>query len=423
MRIPRSKPTLTILSAVALVALAACTEAPSSSKSSSSASSSDVKGVLHADKASGEPIKLGFLDPSQGPTAQPEAGLGAQGAVDYINNYHGGLRGRPIDLVSCKVDVTPESLISCANTFVQKGVVAVTEGFTLGDGAALPILNAARIPLVGYSGASLEAVFSQTSYFFGPAVGASAVAPFQYFKKNGAKSVAYIFGDIPAYHDYVAKQFDPIAKKLGINFKPVFYDLSNVNWTTIAASLIATHADVIGVPTLSEDQCTDLVRALQAQGYHGDALVGNCTDFASKLSLDSSINAYSLSGLWISQAYDAAPADAQKQLDIFRAAMKDSGHGDVVGTSAVPAFSTLVTLTDILTGSKAQLTPSGISAAVKGATDAPVFLGATATCDHSLWPGEAACGNSVLLLKAQKNGSFAPATKPPFTTVDAAILH
>jgi len=406
---------------VAALSLSACTEDSTSDEGLTV--SRDLSGVLEPDEAAGEPVVIGFLDPSRGATGQPGPLAGANAAVAYINKYHGGIKGRPIQLETCVVDATPESIVSCANSFVEKEVIAVTSSATFNDGAALPILDEAGIPLIGNSPASYEAAFSPTAHFFVPAVPAFTVAPFEHLKAGGVTSVAYIFGDIPNNRDYVAQQFDPISAKLDVDFQPVYYDLNNVNWTSLAASLIATKADVVGWPQLPEDQCTDLIRALQDQGYEGAILTGNCTRFARDIDLNDSIDAYALSGLWLEETYEAAPAPTQDQLDIFAASLKDAGE-EVNDQFSAGAFSTLVTLVDILTEADAELSADGVQAAVSAAVDVPLFLGPeTISCDSSAWPGQSACATGVLMLKAQEDGSFAPAADPPFIDVDPSVLN
>jgi branched-chain amino acid transport system substrate-binding protein len=416
---------LAVLGAAVLLSLMGCTQHSSSDANDDEANGNTVNpsDVLTPDKASGEPIKLGFLDPSRGPTAQPGSASGAAAAEKYINEYHGGISGRPIDLDLCAVDATPESIVNCANKFVQDGVVAVTESVTFNDGAALPILDAAKIPLIGYGAASFESVFSQTSYFFGPAVPSYTVAPFQYFLDNDQSSVAFIFGDNPNNRDYVKAQFDPIAQALGVDFQAVYYDDVNVNWTTVAASLIATKAPVVGVAQLAEGACTDLIKALVQQGFSGSIFVGGCTKFADEVDLPESVKVFTASGLWLPQARSSAPADAQQQLDVFSAAMGEAGQNEYLdNTYAVQSFSTLVTLADILTSADADLTAPGIDAAVKATKNAPSFLGGPISCDYSVWPGQSACTSAIITMQAQADGTFEPATDPAFTTVDPSVL-
>ena len=63
----------------------------------------------------------------------------------YINSVMGGVNGRPIDIVNCDSDGSPEKNISCANNFVQAHVVAVVDGWDQGMNSEYPILHSAGI--------------------------------------------------------------------------------------------------------------------------------------------------------------------------------------------------------------------------------------------------------------------------------------
>ena len=54
-----------------------------------------------AKKASGKPIVLGLLNLESGPVTFPEYRQAAELAVKYINDYKGGIGGRPVKLASC----------------------------------------------------------------------------------------------------------------------------------------------------------------------------------------------------------------------------------------------------------------------------------------------------------------------------------
>jgi branched-chain amino acid transport system substrate-binding protein len=53
--------------------------------------------------ASGDPIKIGYINQEGGTPAFPEASVGIDAGVWFINNFLGGVGGRPIELVKCFV--------------------------------------------------------------------------------------------------------------------------------------------------------------------------------------------------------------------------------------------------------------------------------------------------------------------------------
>ena len=95
------------------------TAAPTSGAPSSDAPTTDAPGespiseanLAHAlaytggpgGLASGDPITIGYVNQEGGTPAFPEATIGIDSAVWYINNFLGGVGGRPIELAKCTV--------------------------------------------------------------------------------------------------------------------------------------------------------------------------------------------------------------------------------------------------------------------------------------------------------------------------------
>lgn len=409
--------TTTALGVAALIAtISGCT-----ASSTTTTQSAAPQASLTENAATGAPISIGFLNPSRGPNSYPESGPGAEGAVNYINKFYGGLNGRPINMVDCETEATPESVLSCANKFVESKVVAVITGNTFNDGAALPVLESAGIPLIGNVPQDSATVASQDSFYTGPAQAVFAIAPLQFFKDQGKKSVALLQGDVPVNHEYVDTFMEPVSKKLGIDFQAVYYDPETPNWPTLASTLVSTGAEVVGTIALPENQCTDMVRALRDQGFTGDILAGACTTFATTLPPSTEGSDYIYSGMWLPATLNSAPQSAADQIKIFNAAMADAGHADARGLYAAMSFSSFVTMADILKSVQGDITSASIAQAYDQAIDVPSFLGPNISCDHTVWPGQSACSNQLLMLKAGEAGEFAPVSDPPFTAVDPSI--
>ena len=74
----------------------------------------------------------------------PELRIGAETAAAYLNE-HGGANGRPLEIVPCNVDGTPEKSIDCANQLVGDGVSVIMEGYDPSSDAMLPVLESAGI--------------------------------------------------------------------------------------------------------------------------------------------------------------------------------------------------------------------------------------------------------------------------------------
>src|SRR5215212_10742293 len=104
--------------AAAGVFVAGCGGDDSSSSSSSAKSDStpaaaatpDASAALGTEnKASGEPLVVGMLNLESGPVTFPEYRQAAEAAIEYVNNYKGGLGGRPLKLETCATDGQPST--------------------------------------------------------------------------------------------------------------------------------------------------------------------------------------------------------------------------------------------------------------------------------------------------------------------------
>lgn len=102
-----------------------------------------------ANEATGEPIRIGYVNQEGAPTGSfPGLREGTEAAVDYLNRDLGGVDGRPIELVTCLVNGTPESSQKCANEMVQERVPVVLAGLDFSGPSGTAILAAAEIPYV-----------------------------------------------------------------------------------------------------------------------------------------------------------------------------------------------------------------------------------------------------------------------------------
>ncbi len=79
-------------------------------------------------EASGEPIRVGFANNT---SFFPETADGAELAMDFINEELGGIDGRPLDLVSCQVEVAEDGAGCGAEFANDDGIVLAIAGALL----------------------------------------------------------------------------------------------------------------------------------------------------------------------------------------------------------------------------------------------------------------------------------------------------
>src|SRR5207249_7605312 len=149
----------------------------------------------------------------------PEMRVGSEVAVDHVNTKLGGVNGRPLQVVRCASDGSPEKSIDCANKMVEAKVVLVHEGTDLGADAVLPILTAAKIPLVGHVQFGPKQMADENSYFLGAAAVAYGGAALKFYADPGLKSVEGFLPDQPSSHAFTDGVLTPTAAKLGMKYK------------------------------------------------------------------------------------------------------------------------------------------------------------------------------------------------------------
>ncbi|GGN31536.1 branched-chain amino acid transport system substrate-binding protein [Actinoplanes campanulatus] len=361
------------------------------------------------------PIRVGFLNPSGGPVPQPGADTGAQAALSYLNGEFGGIHGHPIELVSCDTDTTPERAQSCANTFVEKKVVAVMDGYNLSSSAALPALTAAQIPLVGMIPFdSVTGAKAENRVFFAAPQASFLVGALQAFQSAGKKSVTLALADTPASHQTIDKLLPVVAKALGIEAKGIYFSPTNPNFTAVASAIAQDNPDVGGlIAAPSEAVCTALVKALRQLRYQGTIFTAACTDYI-KAAPQQSAGGALYSSNWLPAASAYAPPQAKTELALAQRYIKAVPDA-VPGYYAYGEFALFATFAQAMSAApETELTGPGVLRSLKGLKDFPSFLGPNITCGSATSPN---CTTQMLLFGVQSDGSVKPVTETWITPV------
>ncbi|MEV0354968.1 ABC transporter substrate-binding protein [Nocardia sp. NPDC050697] len=373
-------------------------------------SSSDAGGtsIAPGNQASGEPIKIGLFNPSKGPATQPGVTTGKNAAVEYINNQIGGINGRPIEVVDCGVDNTsPESTISCANQFVQAGVVATIDGYNAESLAAMPILTSAGIPLVGQIPFNTAtAASAENRVFFGPHPAGFLVGFLQSLKQAGKNSLTLVNADLPQAHQVFDQLLAPLAAQLGMDVKSAYYPPASPNFTALASTIADGSPAAGGLMTAPNDNtCNKLAQALKSVNYSGTVFLAACTEYVELLGAQA-VGSQSYSPVWLAPAADSAPEPAKTNLKTAEKFIDNAGG--TAGFYAYGTFATLVDFAQALTAkAPAEFTGPAILAALKGLTDYQSFLGPKLNCGK---PSTPTCTSEMLLFEVTADKKQAPVT-------------
>jgi branched-chain amino acid transport system substrate-binding protein len=406
----RSARALTLASlAVVLLGAAGCTTSEGSDDGGSAATTpvaDEVPTTEAGTAASGEPVKLGYVNTDTGATAIPELTEGAELAVERINEHADGINGRPIELVTCGTDGTPESSASCANKMVDAGVVAVIEGGDLGSDAKVPILGDAGIPLLGTSTLGTGQSLNQKAFFFSPAATTYPAAEVDLAARVGATNVTLLIPDVPQVPivtDIGKKQAD----LNGVQFQVVTFDPAAPDFDASLAAIMSNGSDAIAT-IATDDWCTGMIRAAQTAGFEGDLIMGTCSRFTDELGLEETEGVYGLSSVWAPRSIDAAPDEAKVVINEYIAAMDEAGKGDDVVSLMYGGYVAVQQAAWVLSTITGELTPATVLAAMSAMVDGPNPLGEPITCNPRPQPGFSGCTPGWLMMQQQPDGQAKP---------------
>lgn len=355
----------------------------------------------------GKPLRIGWVNLEGGTLSLPEARIGAEAGVAYVNGHLDGVGGRPVELVRCDVDGSPEKSVDCANKMAEEKVGLVLSGIDPSGDAMLPVLRSAGIPIVGHGADGPAQQTEKNAMFFGAAAPAGLAAPLTFFASQDIESFTFLMPDVKWSKTITGQVLEPTAQGLGMRQKTLHYDIANPDWSSLAASAAAGKPDLVGGPIFTDDQCVALLGALRAGGYPGKVFGGACSGAVAKaLGTENAAGLMTYTDMWRVDARDDAPPAKQKEIDTYVSAMKEAGQeSKAENILAQAGFADVVNLARILGKDPAHAEGKQALAAIKKTVRFDSFMGPTIDCDGSAWPGQSNCGNSVLLYENQPDGS------------------
>lgn len=386
--------------AVALAALAVATACSGGSTGKSSSPGTAATGS----KATGQPLRFGFVNMEGGAVSLPEVRVGAEVGVDYVNGKLGGVGGRPLAMVRCDVDGSPEKSIDCANKMVEAKVAFVREGVDLSSDAMLPILSSAGIPLIGHIAFGARQLTDAHAFFLGIPTTAGALAPLKHYADAGKKSLSFLVADVPGVR-VLPLLLAPYAVSFGVNPNVTFYDEVRPDWNVLVAKAMASKPDVIGVPLATENDCTAFITAARAAGFKGELFAGSCSTFISALG-SKATGVVTLFDRWRPEAMADAPPAKQAELRTFLDAAQAAGKSRQAVGLAPATFADTVDLAHILSTINGAVDGPAVEAAIKATKKLDGFLGPGLTCDGSIWKGQNGCSSSVVFYQVQADGKM-----------------
>jgi ABC-type branched-subunit amino acid transport system substrate-binding protein len=181
---------------VAALAMTSCASSGSSTVNSDKGNSSAAAGGAGTSGAtSGSAIRVGVIADVTSPVSPYPDGLPAVKAHIAAINASGGINGRKIELSSCDTQGNPNQAANCARQAVANGDVAVLAYFTNIAASFYPILEAAKIPIIGDMCCGPQGSYANAYHFGGGAATDEVGSGLFLARDGGCKTVAVVSSD------------------------------------------------------------------------------------------------------------------------------------------------------------------------------------------------------------------------------------
>jgi len=267
---------------------APATEAPTSDAPTSEAPTTDApaasgisdEAIAHAVEyvggtagaASGDPYVIGYVNQEGGTPGFPEASIGIDSAVWFVNNFLGGVGGRPIELVECII-TKEEDGQKCAQEMLANDAVQVVITGAMLNGNA-PLLDGLKDKKPVYISNPLTTpeFLATDAFAFTPGspgvVAGLAVFAAKFIPELEGKEVnkvAVVYGDNPAGQIAFSALTKPVLEGLGVAEVTGVAAADTAGATEMAGLIQAAGAEDADVfyPLVTIGSCIAVYDALQ----------------------------------------------------------------------------------------------------------------------------------------------------------------
>jgi branched-chain amino acid transport system substrate-binding protein len=358
----RAMPLATALTTLTLT-LAAC--GSSSEKGSGTPTASAGAASSSPSAAGGPAIKLMTLTSLTGPQPRPQVPAAAKAAAKAVNDG-GAVGGKPIEIVSCDDKFTPQGAGDCARQAVAQNVTAVVGAVSAFGDAYMPILEKAGIPVVASLPNSAAETTSPLSYPITSSAlvltAAAAVA-----KAKGAKSIAYLGPNVPAYSGLI-QLTKGLLQGVGVQLKgSTTYNPTATDYTQYAATAYGSGANAVFPVLTAAGTLPAFVNAVEGGGYSFDktfTVLAGSTFTPS--ALDGQLKG-KLNGVYVINSGQTPTDTSLPGIKTFHDEVAASGEKVEFDDSALEAWVGVHVIADLLGKSTEPITSATLVAAMKAA--------------------------------------------------------
>jgi branched-chain amino acid transport system substrate-binding protein len=355
---------------VGLLCTAACSDDDAGSggkvENQNTRDNAEVLGTKKA--AAGEPVKVGFVSDGRGPAIDnTHQAVAADGVVSYVNDYLGGIAGRPVELVKCETRFDPGKATECADEFVQEGVAGV---LMPENATALPVfevLKANKIPLFAYGvGDSALLLDDEVMFSLVDPIGGLADSPISIAEDQDLDKVTVVVVDVPAATTFYSTIAPDIFDEAGLELEVIAIPPDQADLTPQMTEI--ANGDPTSVHIVGQDSfCIAGINGLFGAGFDGpiSMLSGSCDTDAVKTALKDK-----LEGVYVSSA--TANGDIEDEgIELWNAIVDEYGV-DVEPDKGMTTFITVLAFRRALESLTGDVTPASVRSTIRAMEPAPL---------------------------------------------------
>lgn len=326
-------------------------------------------------KATGTPIKIGFVDAGGDLGDATEGTAVAEEAVRSVNALFGGVKGHPIELRKCAATDAAQAVQCAKDLAADPATVAVLQGSLNGDTQGFHTALSSKVPVLGTLPLALADAQAANSYYLsgGQYSVLGVVSYAREFVK--AKKVALISASGLTATELAVNTLKTALQAVGIVVTVAAFPFDSADLTQALAASRAQEADLLIPTVISPSQCVGLSNALRQLGVDtpiltftgclGTEVIKSLGDYPRWQYLAFSINAEA----------DAPDDLTAWQVRAFKEWFAPLAARGITHNSGVQMFQLVLTLTKLLNAVPGDVPTAATAAAQMKAFTGPVWLG------------------------------------------------
>ena len=356
--------------------------------------------------ASSNAIVIGLINTEDAPIGSfPDLRRGAQVAARYVNDTYGGVGQRPIQIVPCITNGTPESSLACANKLLAQHPVAVIGGVDLGATASLPAFQSAKVPYVGGTPVTTDALTSDGSFMFAGGTATEVLGEVGYATDTlHAHRMAAVYVNVPGLLSTAVGLLNTIVRKLGVtSFKVVPVQSDAPDLVPALSSAAGSHPEAV-LAVFPGQSCTRVIEAVGSIGLKARMLYPSLCAGEQLLSAAGSAS----NGAVVASAYRPYTDTSDPEVKTYRSALARYDKSAKPSLLSEAGFSVVMNLRALLTEAGGPPSPASLDKALRAAKDHPNFLAAPFTCDGQQIPLLRSLCNAKVQVSVVHDGTLQP---------------